>query len=77
MDFFSNCDASIGLIYGMCYLMMWTVFCISSNDEWEVISMLVLLQQVSFALFLRFCSFKVVEPSILQAGQSSKLLGIE
>ncbi|KAJ6881982.1 hypothetical protein NC651_028554 [Populus alba x Populus x berolinensis] len=53
MDFFSNCDASIGLIYGMCYLMRWTVFCISSNDEWEVISMLVLLQQVSFAMFLR------------------------
>ncbi|KAJ6881978.1 hypothetical protein NC651_028550 [Populus alba x Populus x berolinensis] len=33
MDFFSNCDASIGLIYGMCYLMRWIVFCISSNDE--------------------------------------------
>ncbi|KAJ6971822.1 hypothetical protein NC653_032383 [Populus alba x Populus x berolinensis] len=67
MDFFSNCDASVGLIYGMCYLMRWTVFCISSNDEGEVFSMLVLLQQglpavIHFGILafcLSFCYLKL------------------
>lgn len=51
--YITNCDASMCFFaFKLWFLTYDLVVCFFS--EWEVISMLVLLQQVSFALFLRF-----------------------